>query len=254
MRNLLVAARQRIEASLAEAEAEAEATLDAGGPAPTTDPRYGIRWRVLGGVLVPVFAIVVGLTLAMAKGVLAVSFVAQSGTVNLTTDGLSGDDLGIAVIRIPTKNGSGASYNVRIGVGSGRINGLCISQHVGILGQPYTLFIKGGDKDPKSFEINANGLILDVVQARGVIGGSGELQVNKNGADVTLGSSGIDLGASSDRFGLQASTAQLKYISATVRTISIPNLLQVPNFSFQVMPGTSECPPPGSGTGAGGGN
>lgn len=253
MRNPLTAVRARIAADLDDAEAASEADIVAAAADVDAAPdRFGVRWKVLGAVLVPAFGAVAALTLAMANGLLAVTFSAQSGTVKLTTDGLNGDDLGIAVVTIPTKNSKGSTYNVRIGVGAGRINGLCISQHVGILNQPFTLLIKGGDADPNSFEINADGLILDVTDAQGVIGAKGDLQVNKNGADVDLGDTGIDLGASSNRFGLQASSAQLKNIVAVVRDINIPNLLEVPNFTVQVVPGTKDCPPPGSGTGAGG--
>lgn len=233
-----------------------EADDEPGGEADdeSAEVRYGTRWGVLGLVLVPALAIVAGLATAMATGVLAVSFVAQSGTVGLTTDGLRGDDLGIVVVSVPSKDAQGrpvTSYNARIGVGAGHINGLCISQHVSILGQPFTLLIKGGDADPSSYEVTADGLILDVIQAKGVIGASGDLQVNKNGADVSLGTSGIALGGASNRFGLQASNAQLKDIVATVHDISIPNLLEVPNFRIQVTAGSQDCPLPGSGTGSG---
>jgi hypothetical protein len=218
------------------------------------EPRYGTRWRLMTLALVPALVVTGGVGAAMATGTLGVSFVAESGTLHLSTDGLQGDDLGITVVSVPTKDSHGhatSAYDVRIGVGSGKINGLCLSQRVGILGVPFTLLIKGGDADPSTHEIVADGLLLDVTRAAGVIAASGDLEVNKNGADVTLGSTGIALGGASDRFGLQASNSDLRKISATVRDISIPNVLTVPNFRVQVVPGDHPCPPPGSGTGPG---
>lgn len=153
---------------------------------PPAGDRYGTRWRVVALVLAPCLAVVLALGSAMASGALALSFVAQSGTLGLATEGLAGEDFGIAVVTVPThtEDGPAEVTNARIGVGKGRINGLCIAQPVDLLGKAFTLFIRGGDDDASTFEIAADALILDVTEARGVIENRGELAVNKNAADV----------------------------------------------------------------------
>lgn len=211
------------------------------------EPRYGTRWGRCALVLAPAVAAVAALGAAMATGALALSFVAQAGTLELVTSGLRGDDLGIVVVSLPTRDGDGAdgeSAHARIGVGAGKINGLCIAQRGGVLGRPFTLLISGGDADPSTFEIAADGLILDLTDVEGVIAGGGELEVNKNGADVRVAAPGIDLAGPADRFGLQASSVQLRDIVATVRAISIPELLDVPGFRIEVLAGARRCPPP----------
>jgi len=211
------------------------------------DARYGTRWRVVGLVLAPCLAVVVAIVSAMASGALALSFVAQSGTMGLVTQGLDGTDEGIVVVSLPTRNPDGTKGTVdvaRIGVATGRISGLCIARPVQLLGKAFTLLVRGGDTNPATFEIAANGLVIDVAEANGVIAKRGNLVVNKNAADVRLGSSGINLGGSADRFGIQADSLQLRNIVATVRAITIPDLLKLPNFSIRVVPGTESCPAP----------
>jgi hypothetical protein len=206
-------------------------------------PAYGTRWRVAGPVLVACLAVVAGLGLALARGALALSFTAQSGTLDLTTSGLTGTDFGVIAAGVPVPGGS--APGARIGVGSAQINGLCLAEHVGILGRPFTIVISGGDTDPATFEIAARGLILDVTGVQGAIATGGALQVNKNAPDVTLPNSGVALGGGSDRFGLQASSVRLRNIQATVRDIVLPNLLQVPNFHVSVAAGSHSCTPNG---------
>lgn len=211
------------------------------------DFSYGTRWRIVGWVLAPCLAALIALGSAMASGALAISFKTQSGTLGLATAGLEGDGFGIAVVTVPVRNADGSAGSAeaaRIGVANGRINGLCIAHPVTLVGKAFTLLITGGDANAKTFEINADGLVLDLTDARGVISAQGDLAVNKNAADVRLGNSPIALGGSADRFGLQADSARLVNIVATVRSISIPNLLKVPNFQIRVVGGTQACPVP----------
>ncbi len=208
---------------------------------------YGTRWRVVALVLAPCLAALIALGSAMASGALALSFTAQSGTLGLATAGLEGDGFGIAVVTVPIRNADGSdgtAQAARIGVADGRINGLCIAKPVDILGKAFTLLISGGDESSSTYEIRADGLVLDLTEARGVITAQGDLAVNKNAADVRLGNSPISLGGSADRFGLQADGARLVNVVATVRSISIPNLLKVPNFQIRVVGGTQACPVP----------
>ena len=213
----------------------------------TDDQDFGTRWRVVALVLAPCVAAVIAIGTAMASGALALSFVAQSGTASLATQGLDGQQDGIVLVAVPTRNAdgsTGSTYVARIGVAEGRISGLCIAHPVEILGKAFTLMVRGGDADPSTFEIAADGLVIDLTEAKGLIAKRGNLAVNKNAADVRLGSSRIDLGGSADRFGLQADSTQLRNIVATVRTVSIPDLLKVPNFQIRVVGGTQACPVP----------
>lgn len=209
--------------------------------------RFGTRWRVVGVVLAPCLALVVAIGSAMASGALALSFVAQSSTASLATQGLDGDHEGIVVVSLPIRKADGSNGTVpvaRIGVATGRINGLCIAHPVRLLGKAFTLLVRGGDTDPSTFEITADGLVIDLADARGVIAKRGNLEVNKSAADVRLGSSPISLGGAADRFGLQADSLQLRNVAATVRAITIPDLLKVPNFSLRVVAGNQACPAP----------
>jgi hypothetical protein len=205
-----------------------------------TPDDYGTRWRLAAPVLAGALAGVAGLGVALAHGALALSFVAQSGTLDLTTAGLTGTDFGVVAASVPVSGGSAPA--ARIGVGSAHINGLCLAQHTTVLGQPVTILISGGDTDPSTFEISATGLLLDVTGVQGAIATGGELAVNKSAADVALGSSGVSLGGAADRFGLQASSVSLRGVRATVRDIVVPNLLQVPNFAVRVLAGAQSCP------------
>jgi len=218
-----------------------------GPPELTESQVYGTRWRLVAIVLTPCLAALIALGSALASGALALSFVAQSGTLNLATKGLEGDGFGIAVVPVPVRNADGSRAGAdaaRIGVASGRINGLCIAQPVKLAGKAFTLLVTGGDDDPASYEISAHGLLLDLTTASGVIANQGDLAVNKNAADVRLGGSALSLGGSADRFGLQGDHAALRNIVATVRAITIPDLLKLPNFSVRVVGGTQACPAP----------
>lgn len=214
---------------------------------PSSEPdevRYGTRWGVFGLALAPTLALLGGLGAAVGSGALALTFVAHSGTLDLRTAGLTGDDLGVIVapVRTATSDGSIRSApGARIGVGSAKINGLCLAHEVSLLGRPFTLLIEGGDENPQTFEIRADGLILDVTSVRAAIGGGGEVQVNKNAADVRVPAVG-PLGGDPDNFGLQASTARLSDVEATVRDIVVPDLLDVPNFRITVVAGARSCP------------
>jgi hypothetical protein len=213
----------------------------------TESQEYGTRWRVVGLVLVPCLAALTALGSAFASGALALSFVAESETFDLATKGLEGDGFGIAVVSIPVRNADGSRGTAdaaRIGVATGRINGLCIAHPVNFLGKAFTLLITGGDDDAASYEINANGLLLDLTEAKGVIANQGDLAVNKNAADVRLGGSALSLGGPADRFGLQGDHASLRNIVATVRAITIPDLHRLPNVCVRFVNGTQPCPAP----------
>jgi len=82
-----------------------------------TEPRYGTRWGVFGAVLAPTLLTVGTLGALVAKGTLALSFVAQSGTLDLATPGLTGTGLGVVVADLASAGGH--SPIARIGVGAG---------------------------------------------------------------------------------------------------------------------------------------
>jgi hypothetical protein len=206
-----------------------------------SDAAYGTRWGVVGAVLAPVLLGVGTLGVLVAKGALALSFVAQSGTLDLATSGLSGTGFGLVVTDVPTAGGHAAPA-ARIGVGTGHINGLCLAERMDVLGQPLTLLITGGDADPASYEIAADGLLLDLTSVTGVVNAGGALQINKSAADVTTTNPGVALNGAANRFGLQSGTVQLKNVRATVRDIVIPHLLDVPDFHIQVVAGGHTCP------------
>ena len=201
---------------------------------------YGTRWGVFGAVLLPVLVAVGTVGALVAKGALALSFVAQSGSLDLATAGLSGNGLGVLVADVPTTGGR--TPMARIGVGAGHINGLCLAEHMDVLGQPLTVLITGGDTDPASYEIAADGLVLDLASVSGVVNAGGTLQINKNAADVTTNAPDVVLNGASSRFGLQAGTVQLRNVRATVRDIVIPHLLAMPGFHIQVVAGARTCP------------
>ena len=204
------------------------------------DEANGTRWRLAAPVLAAALATVAGLGVALAHGALALSFVAQSGSLDLTTSGLTGTDFGVVAASVPVPGGSAPA--ARIGVGSARINGLCLAEQTSVLGQPVTILISGGDSDPGSFEISASGLLLDVTDVQGGIAAGGQLALNKSAAQVALGSSGVGLDGSSNRFGLQAGSVSLRNIRATARDIVVPDLLQMPNFAIRVLAGRQPCP------------
>jgi hypothetical protein len=201
------------------------------------DGAYGTRWGVFGAVLAAVLVAIVALGVLVAKGALALSFVAQSGTLDLATSGLSGTGFGVVVADVPTS--AGHTPAARIGVGSAHINSLCLAQRMDVLGQPLTLLITGGDADPASYEIAADGLLLDLASVSGVVNAGGVLQINKSAADVAPG---VALAGATDRLGLQAGTVQLRNVRATVRDIVIPHLLDMPSFHIQVVAGSRGCP------------
>ena len=206
-----------------------------------SDEAVGVtRWGVVAAVLAPALAVVGGLGAAMAQGALAVSFVAQSGSVDLVTAGLTGDQFGVAVVSAPVGADRKPVPAARIGVGSGRIDGLCIAHRLDLLGRPFTLLITGGDTDRATHEIAVDRLVLDVTDVRADIAAGGEVQVNKNAADVLRGD--VDLGGTQDSFGLQAQTIRLRDVRATVRDIVIPDLRDVPNFRIDVLAGSRSCP------------
>lgn len=206
--------------------------------------RYGTRWGRFGLALAPTLALLAGLGTATGSGALALTFVAHSGILDLRTAGLIGDDLGVIVAPVRTATADGgprSAPGARIGVGAARINGLCLAHEVSLLGRPFTILIEGGDANPETFEIRADALILDVTSVRAAIGGGGEVQVNKNAADVRVPAAG-PLGGDPADFGLQAASARLSDVEASVRDIVIPDLLDVPNFSLRVLAGRSSCP------------
>lgn len=86
------------------------------------------------------------------------------------------------------------------------------------------------------------GLVLDVLDVRADIAAGGEVQVNKNAAEVLAGR--LDLGGRRDRFGLEAQTVRLREVRAAVRDIAIPDLRDVPNFRIEVLAGERSCPAP----------
>jgi hypothetical protein len=161
--------------------------------------------------------------------------------LDLATSGLTGTGFGLVVADVPTTGGQTAPA-ARIGVGSGHINGLCLAERMDVLGQPLTLMITGGDADPASYEIAADGLLLDLTSVTGVVNAGGALQINKSAADVTTNNPAVALNGAATRFGLQSGTVQLKNVRATVRDIVIPHLLDVPGFHIQVLTGSHTCP------------
>jgi hypothetical protein len=205
-----------------------------------SDVESGTRWGVFAAVLAPVLAVVAVLGVLLAKGALALSFVAQSGSMDLVTSGLTGTGFGVIVADVPTTGGRAPT--ARIGVGAGRIDGLCLAEHAEVLGQPLTLLLTGGDADPASYEIAVDGLLLDLSAVSGVVNAGGLVQLNKSAADVVVNAPGPALEGAPTRFGLQASTVQLRNLRATVRDIVIPHLLNVPDFHISVLAGTRTCP------------
>ena len=204
---------------------------------------YGTRWGIFAAAFTPAIALAGAALTAIATGALAVSFVAESGSMRLTTSGLRAGGVGLGSVLV--RHGNGKSfYEARVGVADATGNGLCISQRFAILGMHYTLVLKAGDNDPSTYEIKANGLLLDVPQLRGQIYTSGQTQVNKNAAEVRIGDSALSLNGTPDRFGLQAETGVFKQLEATVHDIVIPNVLATPNFSLDVLPGDHPCPAP----------
>jgi hypothetical protein len=204
------------------------------------DVASGTRWGWFAAVLAPVLIVVGLLGVLVANGALALSFVAQSGSMDLVTSGLTGTGFGVVMAEVPTT--AGPAPTARIGIGAGRIDGLCLAEHADVLGQPLTLLLTGGDADPADYEIAVDGLLLDLSSVSGVINAGGLVQLNKSAADVAVNAPGPALDGTADRFGLQASTVQLRNVRATVRDIVIPHLLDVPDFRIQVLAGTHTCP------------
>jgi hypothetical protein len=196
---------------------------------------------VFGAVLTPVLIAVGVVGVLVAKGALALSFVAQSGSLDLATSGLTGDGFGVVVADVPTVGG-GSAPAARIGVGAGHINGLCLAEHTAVLGRPFTILISGGDTDPASYEIGIDGLVLDLSSVTGVVTAGGSLQLNKSAAQVTVDAPDVALHGAPGRFGLQADSVQLREVRATVRDIVIPHLLDVPGFHVSVVAGARGCP------------
>lgn len=211
------------------------------------EEHYGTRWGTMLKAFVPAVGLV-GVTSALIfNGVIAASFVAESGTLRLTTSGLRANNIAIALQDVP-KGGSGAGrFDARIAAGDATINGLCFTQSVSILGVPFTLKVTGGDNDPSTYEVHATGLVLDATGAQGQIILNGHTEVNKNAASLTVGNSGINVSGDPQRFGLQADSAVLKQVTAIVHDIDVPNALTVPTLKISVEPGdpsANECPPP----------
>lgn len=210
------------------------------------DDRYGTRWDVFARAFAPAIAVVAAVVASIVTGALAVSFVAESGTLRLTTSGFKADGVGLGSVLV--EHGDGKTYyEARIGVAGAKANGLCLSQEFGIAGAEFTLRIEGGDDDPSTYEITANGLLIDAAHLKGQIYTNGATAVNKNAADVTVGESGLSLDGKNDRFGLQADNGVFKQLSGTVHDIVVPNALSVPKLEIHVLPGRHPCedaPPP----------
>jgi hypothetical protein len=212
------------------------------------DECYGTRWGVLLKLLVPALAVVIGLATAMMRGVLATSFVAEGGTLQLTTSGLKGDGVAILLQKVPKGIGTKNSYDARVGIAHGRINGLCITQRVSILGVDFTLKVTGGDNDPSTYELSANGVFMDARSADGKIYAYGHTEVNKNAASVVAGDSGMQLGGSNQRFGIQAEQAKLTEVQAIVHDIQIPGSLEASPLHISFEQGDASCPAPAAPT------
>lgn len=209
----------------------------------------GTRWGRTALIAVPalVLAGVVGANIA--GGALAASFVAQSTTASLTAESISGQGAGLVALpnRIKDKNGNiGEQPVARFGIAHARVGGLCFAQHATVLGQDVTLFVTSTDDDPSTSEIELNGVILDATNAAGSIQTIGDAAVNKNGKDIQVGTSAIDLGGTADQFGLQAPGLELKNIKAKVLDLTIPNTFTSPAVTAHIKRGNVDCPTPGA--------
>ncbi|KAA0023826.1 DUF6230 family protein [Antrihabitans cavernicola] len=220
-----------------------------------SEDRNGTRWPRVFAVLLPVLLVVGGIGLSIGKGVLAASVVAQSTDATLVTAGLRGDGVGLIIAANPTKNPDGtvgSTFVRRVGVGKAIANGLCLAQPVKVMGMTYTVLITAGDKDPSTYEIALDGVVLNATYVKGYVGTTGNAQVNKNAADVQVAGSSISLDGASDSFGLQAQKIDLRDISANVQNIDVPNTLAAPGFTVKVARGTQQCPSPPTGAQPGG--
>lgn len=214
-----------------------------------TEQAHGTRWRRTAMIAAPalILAGVVGAN--VANGALAASFVAQSTTATLTAESISGQGVGLVALpnRVKDKNGNvGEQPVARFGIAHAKVGGLCFAQHASVLGQDVTLFVTSTDNDPATSEIELNGVILDATNAAGSIQTIGDAAVNKNGKDIQVGTSTIDLGGTADQFGLQAPGLELKNITAKVLDLTIPDTFTSPAVTAHIKRGKVDCPPPGT--------
>jgi hypothetical protein len=206
--------------------------------------RYGTRWGIFAKAFTPALAVVATIVTCVVTGALAVSFVAENATLRLATSGFKANGVGLGSVLVDHGGGGGKYYEARIGVADARVNGLCISQNFRVLGLDYTLLIRGGDTDPATYEVQANGLLIDAAHLDGQVHLSGPTAVNKNAADVQIGDSGLSLNGDNQRFGLQADGGTFKQVVGTVHDIVVPNALDVPKLDISVVSGNQPCPTP----------
>jgi hypothetical protein len=180
----------------------------------------------------------------MVKGVLATSFVAEGGTLRLTTSQVKGDGVAILMQQVAKGSGTGNGYDARVAIQHAEIDGLCATQTVGILGVHWTLKVTVGGSDPLSGEHTADDLFMDAQSANGQIFLTGHGEVNKNAASVMAGGSGMQLEGSSDAFGIQAEHATLTQVTAIVHDIQIRGVLNEGDLHISVTQGDDSCPPP----------
>jgi hypothetical protein len=208
------------------------------------EAHYGTRWGVMAKAFVPALAVVVAIATAMVRGVLATSFVAEGGTLRLTTSQVKGDGVAILLENVPKGSGTSNGYDARVAIQHAEIDGLCATQTVGILGVHWTLKVTVGGSAPLSGEHTADNLLMDARSADGQIFLSGHSEVNKNAASVVAGTSGMQLDGASDGFGIQAEHATLTQVTAIVHDIQIPGALNERDLHISVEQGDDACPSP----------
>jgi hypothetical protein len=215
--------------------------------------RYGTRWGRMLLVLAPALLVIGGLGTMLETGVLATSLVVQSGSLNISADGVYGTNFGAAFLDQAAETSTGSAENIpvlRLGFANGYINGLCMAEPQTIGGLTFTILVHVGDNDPATWETVTQNTVLDLTNVSGELDMDGLVDLNINAPDVTTITNSTGgyvtnpLNAPEGNFGIQAHFAKFDMIQGAVQDIQIPGVLYSDGLSISIESGSASCPTP----------
>lgn len=205
------------------------------------------------------FAALAGLSLAglaglggsVATNTLAANLVYQGNTSQMSTTGLQGDRVGIAVVNTTRASASGSTNGtaLRVGIDKIKLDGLCLSQQQSIAGVTYTIQVSAGDGVAGNYEISANDATFDVTNLRSGAGGfnmDGMVQIGVTADSLVTTSTGGSpdpnpLGAPTGPgwFGINSELGQFKDMRGKMYGFNVEDVAAMPGMKISISPGTS---------------
>lgn len=209
--------------------------------------RWGRSSILMAGGLAGSAAIAASL---MNTGAFASEFVSTSAQSEAVLYGLRTPENGAYVRGITTHDFNGnpdTEYVATFQLPLAYANTVCLTHKMEMLGQPVTLVIYLGDKDPSTTEITVQGINLDVLTADLDLTLYGDTGVNRAPSTITgmLEGSPSVIPLSDDEVGLYAAGgAFLGRASATLLNAEVIRAEGVPLLDAQIIYGDFDCPPP----------